>query len=146
MKEKNGLVRLAQMVLSSTPDTESSLVVGLAPDLIGTVRALVEDSLGIIGKSGALKRVRAGWLVPAPSISKAELLAMSLPFNLRGQSKFHIRDSAVPRAADAAAGSRCLGAFTGDASEVVNAVLDLIANGIAPVSVARRVALNVSDL
>lgn len=64
------------MVHASTPDTESGVVVGLAPDLIGTVRTFVVDNLGVVGKVGALGRIGTGRLVPAPSIQNTQLLAI----------------------------------------------------------------------
>lgn len=59
---------------------------------------------------------------------------------------FHLRDSAVPGTADAAAGTRCLAALAGKTSKVVDAILDLIADGIAPVVIAGLIAVDVGDL
>lgn len=64
------------MVLASAPNTEAGRVVSLAPDLVGTVGAVVKDSLGVVGKDGALGRVRTSRVVPAPSKLDTDMLAM----------------------------------------------------------------------
>lgn len=58
----------------------------------------------------------------------------------------HLQDSAVPRAADTAAWSWCGAALAGEASKVVDAVNDAVADSIAPVTVIGTVALVVRNL